>query len=67
MPRSGSSSGRFRRCNRAGIRCPHHLFGDAVCLLLVFVSSRVDRWFRLDYAGDRRLYGNAAEIESKAR
>ena len=49
------------------LRHAHHLFGDAVCLLLIFVSRLVDRQFRLYRSCCRRMYGNPAKIVPKAR
>ena len=49
------------------LRHPHHLFGDAVSLLLEFVSRLVDRQFRLDHSRGRRMDGDAAKFVPKAR
>ena len=48
-------------------RHAHHLFGDAVGFLLIFVSRLVYSQFPLDHRCGRRMYGNLANTVPKVR
>src|SRR2546430_12996973 len=49
------------------LRHAHHLFGDMVSFLFVFVSRLVDRQFPPYHSCGRRMDGNPAKIVSETR
>ncbi len=49
------------------LRCPHYLFGNAVCFLFIVIALAFNRRLRLDHSCGRRINRDAAKIRPKAK